>query len=200
MEIVISEQKKSERKLPEPGLALGILYSVVHMGTQKTNFENKVDWKPKVRFGFELPEQTDEFTVEENGKKQVVIKPLVVSIETTASLGEKATLRKILEQWRGKALTREETNNFSLSPLLGKPAMLSLVHQTSQAGNVYCKIQGLSKVPKGVVVPAKTYNPLIEYNIKEMEGGQFSSLPEWIQNQIRKSKEFIEASGDNVPF
>jgi len=200
MEIVISEKNKSERKLPEAGLSLGILYSVVHMGTQKTSFDGKTDWKPKVRLGFELPEQTDEFIVEEKGKKTTVVKPLVASIETTVSLSEKATLRKILEQWRGKALTKEETKGFILTALIGKAAMLSLVHQTSQAGNIYCKIQGLSKVPKGIVVPDKTYNKLVEYNIKELDGGQFGELPEWLQNEIKKSKEFTEAFGESVPF
>jgi len=213
MALTISESQKMERKLPEAGATVGVLFSIVDMGHLETNWDNKKKWTPKVRFTFELPDQTDEYEVVENGKTTKVQKPMVVSIEQTRSLGEKASLRKLLEQWRGQTFTSKELQAFSLKNLLGKPAMLTLIHKTSQQGRQYCAIAGASKLPKGMKAPASTINDTIYYEIEEGEGGQFPDMPDWLQEKIRASKEFataagkstatkveVDADGNQVPF
>ena len=213
MALTISESQKMERKLPEAGATVGVLYSLVDLGHQKTNWDNQEKWTPKVRLTFELPDQTDEFEVEENGKRTTVQKPMVVSIEQTRSLGEKASLRKLLEQWRGQTFTSKELQAFSLKNLLGKPAMLTLIHKTSQQGRQYCAIAGASKLPKGMKAPATTTNDQLYYEIEQGEAGQFNDMPEWLQEKIRASKEFataagkptvikaeLDADGNQVPF
>jgi hypothetical protein len=213
MALTISESQKMERKLPEAGATVGVLFSIVDMGHLETNWDNQKKWTPKVRFTFELPDQTDEYEVVENGKTTKVQKPMVVSIEQTRSLGEKASLRKLLEQWRGQTFTSKELQAFSLKNLLGKPAMLTLIHKTSQQGRQYCAIAGASKLPKGMKAPASTINDTIYYEIEEGEGGQFQDMPDWLQEKIRASKEFataagkstatkveVDADGNQVPF
>jgi hypothetical protein len=213
MALTISESQKMERKLPEAGATVGVLYSLVDLGHQKTNWDNQEKWTPKVRLTFELPDQTDEYEVEEKGKVTKVQKPMVVSIEQTRSLGEKASLRKLLEQWRGQTFTSKELQAFSLKNLLGKPAMLTLIHKTSQQGRQYCAIAGASKLPKGMTAPAKTANEQLYYEIEQGEGGQFNDMPDWLQEKIRASKEFatsagkstaikseLDADGNQVPF
>jgi hypothetical protein len=213
MGLTISESAKQERKLPEAGATVGVLYSLVDLGHQKTNWDNQEKWTPKVRLTFELPDQTDEFEVEENGKRTTVQKPMVVSIEQTRSLGEKASLRKLLEQWRGQTFTSKELQAFSLKNLLGKPAMLTLIHKTSQQGRQYCAIAGASKLPKGMKAPATTTNDQLYYEIEQGEAGQFNDMPDWLQEKIRASKEFataagkstatkveVDADGNQVPF
>jgi hypothetical protein len=213
MALTISESQKMERKLPEAGATVGVLFSIVDMGHLETNWDNQKKWTPKVRFTFELPDQTDEYEVVENGKTTKVQKPMVVSIEQTRSLGEKASLRKLLEQWRGQTFTSNELQAFSLKNLLGKPAMLTLIHKTSQQGRQYCAIAGASKLPKGMKAPASTINDTIYYEIEEGEGGQFQDMPDWLQDKIRASKEFantagkptaikseLDADGNQVPF
>jgi hypothetical protein len=213
MALTISESQKMERKLPEAGATVGVLYSLVDLGHQKTNWDNQEKWTPKVRLTFELPDQTDEFEVEENGKRTTVQKPMVVSIEQTRSLGEKASLRKLLEQWRGQTFTSKELQAFSLKNLLGKPAMLTLIHKTSQQGRQYCAIAGASKLPKGMKAPATTTNDQLYYEIEQGEAGQFNDMPDWLQEKIRSSKEFataagkstatkveVDADGNQVPF
>jgi len=213
MALTLSESQKSERKLPEAGATVGVLYSLVDLGHQKTNWDNQEKWTPKVRLTFELPDQTDEYEVEEKGKVTKVQKPMVVSIEQTRSLGEKASLRKLLEQWRGQTFTSKELQAFSLKNLLGKPAMLTLIHKTSQQGRQYCAIAGASKLPKGMTAPAKTANEQLYYEIEQGEGGQFNDMPDWLQEKIRASKEFataagksaatkveVDADGNQVPF
>jgi hypothetical protein len=198
MALTLSESAKQERKLPEAGATVGVLYSLVDLGHQKTNWDNQEKWTPKVRLTFELPDQTDEFEVEENGKRTTVQKPMVVSIEQTRSLGEKASLRKLLEQWRGQTFTSKELQAFSLKNLLGKPAMLTLIHKTSQQGRQYCAIAGASKLPKGMKAPATTTNDQLYYEIEQGEAGQFNDMPDWLQEKIRASKEFATAAGKST--
>jgi len=198
MALTLSESAKQERKLPEAGATVGVLYSLVDLGHQKTNWDNQEKWTPKVRLTFELPDQTDEYEVEEKGKVTKVQKPMVVSIEQTRSLGEKASLRKLLEQWRGQTFTSKELQAFSLKNLLGKPAMLTLIHKTSQQGRQYCAIAGASKLPKGMKAPATTTNNQLYYEIEQGEGGQFNDMPEWLQEKIRASKEFATAAGKST--
>jgi hypothetical protein len=198
MALTISESAKQERKLPEAGATVGVLYSLVDLGHQKTNWDNQEKWTPKVRLTFELPDQTDEFEVEENGKRTTVQKPMVVSIEQTRSLGEKASLRKLLEQWRGQTFTSKELQAFSLKNLLGKPAMLTLIHKTSQQGRQYCAIAGASKLPKSMKAPATTTNDQLYYEIEQGEAGQFNDMPDWLQEKIRASKEFATAAGKST--
>jgi hypothetical protein len=198
MALTLSESAKQERKLPEAGATVGVLYSLVDLGHQKTNWDNQEKWTPKVRLTFELPDQTDEYEVEENGKRTTVQKPMVVSIEQTRSLGEKASLRKLLEQWRGQTFTSKELQAFSLKNLLGKPAMLTLIHKTSQQGRQYCAIAGASKLPKGMKAPATTTNDQLYYEIEQGEAGQFNDMPEWLQEKIRASKEFAAAAGKST--
>lgn len=198
MALTLSESAKQERKLPEAGATVGVLYSLVDLGHQETNFDNQKKWTPKVRLTFELPDQLDEFEVEEKGKVTKVSKPMVVSIEQTRSLGEKASLRKLLEQWRGQTFTSKELQAFSLKNLLGKPAMLTLIHKTSQQGRQYCAIAGASKLPKGMKAPATTTNDQLYYEIEQGEAGQFNDMPDWLQEKIRASKEFATAAGKST--
>jgi hypothetical protein len=195
MSLTISETaKNTERQLPEAGATVGVLFSLVDLGTQEVTWDGETKWTPKLRLAFELPEQVIEGEVTENGKTTKVTKPMVVSIELTRSLGERATLRKHLETWRGQAFTSKELASFSLKNLLGKACLLTLVHKTSQAGRNYCAIQGIAKLPKSMKAPATTQNSHVFYEIEQGEGGQFGELPEWLQEKIRASKELSGAS------
>ena len=213
MSLTLSEaSKNTERQLPEAGATTGVLFSLVDLGTQKVTWDGEEKWTPKLRLAFELPDQVLEGEVTENGKTTKVTKPMVVSIELTRSLGERATLRKLLEQWRGAAFTSKELASFSLKNLLGKACLLTLVHKTSQAGRQYCAIQGMAKLPKGMKAPTTTQNGQVFYEIEQGTGGQFSELPEWLQEKIRSSKELaggassapqggaVDGDGNQVPF
>ena len=213
MALTLSEtSKNTERQLPEAGATVGVLFSEVDLGTQKVTWDGEDKWTPKIRLAFELPDQVIEGEVVENGKTTKVTKPMVVSIELTRSLGERATLRKLLEQWRGAAFTSKELASFNLKNLLGKACLLTLVHKTSQAGRQYCAIQGMAKLPKGMKAPTTTQNGQVFYEIEQGTGGQFNELPEWLQEKIRSSKELaggassapqggaVDGDGNQVPF
>jgi hypothetical protein len=214
MSLTLSESAKAtERQLPEAGTTMGVLVQLIDLGCQKTNWDGEEKWSPKVRLTFELPDQVIEGEVVENGKTTKVTKPMMVSLELTRSLGERATLRKQLESWRGAAFTSKELASFSLKNLLGKAALLTLMHKTSQAGRQYCAINAISKLPKGMTAPKESISSQVFYEIENGQNEVFAALPEWLQDKVRASKEFsmatgkptaskaeLDADGNQVPF
>jgi hypothetical protein len=110
-----------------------------------------------------------------------------VSAFFTNSLGEKATLRPILESWRGRAFTEEERNSFDLMAVLGKPCLISIIH--TDKGKA--KVAGVMALPKGTPVP-KPHNPLKSFWIAEWDQAAFDALPKFFQDKIRESDEYVE--------
>jgi hypothetical protein len=70
----------------------------------------------------------------------------------TASLNEKATLRKDLESWRGKPFTKEELAAFDLEKLLGANGLFSVVHIKGRKdpSQTFAAIQSAMALPKGM--------------------------------------------------
>lgn len=152
--------------------------------------------KRQVVIRFEIPSEQIEF--EKEGKKQVG--PAVISKTYTASMNEKANLRKDLEGWRGKSFTDEEAEKFDVASVLGKPCMLSITH-VEKGDKTYANITGISKLMKGIdpktMIPAVTplyYGP---DNIK-----MYQQLPDWLRKKIdtqiipEKSKQDEEPPAD----
>lgn len=52
----------------------------------------------------------------------------------TVSLNEKSHFRKFIRQWFGRDLTAAEENEFDTETLIGRPANLVIVHETSKDG------------------------------------------------------------------
>lgn len=141
--------------------------------------------KRKVYLRFEIPAERIEY--EKDGVP--VEGPLTIGSFYTASMNEKATLRKHLEGWRGRKFTDDEAAAFDVSALLGKACMLNVVESES-GGKTYSNIAGIGSMPKGVPAP-KAENPLLYY---DAESGQdaLDALPKWlrekIEGQIRPNK------------
>lgn len=67
----------------------------------------------------------------------------------TASLGEKANLRKFLESWRGIPFTPEQLAGFNLVKLIGAPALIQVKHRQKQ-DKTYADIDSIMQLPKGM--------------------------------------------------
>lgn len=132
--------------------------------------------KRKLYLRFEIPGERVEY--EKNGKQ--VEGPLTIGSFYTASMNEKATLRKHLEGWRGKGFTDAEAAAFDISKLLGQACMLSVI-ETDSGGKTYSNIQSIGKLPKGIPAPSAE-NPLLYYAGDDER--DFSSLPPWLQEKI----------------
>lgn len=116
---------------------------VVDMGLLEVTWKGETKRQHKVRVVWQI-EDID----------PVNDKPYIVQKRYTASLHEKAQLRKDLESWRGRAFTDEELKRFDLETLLGVNAFLNVVHVTRE-GKTYANVTAIMPTKRGMdkIVP-----------------------------------------------
>jgi hypothetical protein len=72
-----------------------------------------------------------------------------IAREFTVSMGDKANLRKFLEQWRGEPYSAERiAEGVPLDKLTGNHGLLTVAHRTSGKGRTYANITACVGVPK----------------------------------------------------
>ena len=77
-------------------------------------------------------------------------KRYLVKQDYTASLDEKAKLRKHLQAWRGRVFTPGELMGFDLANVVGVPCMVSIVHASGRKGGTFANVDAVMKLPKGM--------------------------------------------------
>jgi len=155
-------------------------YQIIDLGHQTFEWKGEAKVAPKVRITWELNEPM------QDGR------PFSISREYTASIGDKANLRKDLEAWRGRPFTATELQNFSLENVLGAPCLLGVVHKPSKDGSkVYANVGSIMALPKGMACP-ELVNPAVKFDIGEFDQNIFNSLSSYVQKKILMSKELEE--------
>jgi hypothetical protein len=81
--------------------------------------------------------------IRDDGKRFVIYR------RYTLSLNEKASLRKDLESWRGKAFTREEEMGFDVETVIGANCLLNVQHKPS-GDKVYANVVSIMPLVKGM--------------------------------------------------
>lgn len=76
----------------------------------------------------------------------------------TLSLNSKATLGKLIKDWRGAPLGENE--EFDISVLLGKPCLLNVTHYKGEK-RTYANVGSITKLPKGMECPKALLQPYI---------------------------------------
>lgn len=178
MPIIAKDTGGGDFKIPEQGTHLAICNMVVHLGVQPAK---NPAYKPKdtIFVRWELPEERMEWKDKEGVEHEG---PMVISNFYTNSLSPKSYLRKDLEGWRAKAFTEEELKGFDVLNILGKPCMLTIVHNES-GGKTYANVTSVSALPKSMKAKQAEMK-LIKYCADDPE--QFDDLPEWLQEKIEK--------------
>jgi len=164
-----------EYKRITPGSHLAVCDIVADLGLQETFFGTK----RRLYVRFEVPGERWEY--EKDGKQMEG--PGVIGFTETASMNKKANLRKKLEGWRGRSFTDQEAEQFDITSILGKAAMINVQESSGDDGKTYSNVVGIMPIPKGVPAP-KAELPLLLYH--EGDKSQLSRLPEWIQKKINE--------------
>lgn len=164
--------------LPEGSYA-AVCYMLADLGLQKS--EKYGNSSRKVMIGWEIP---DEY-VEVDGEK----KPRVFSARYTASLNEKAILRRDLAAWRGRDFTAEELKAFNLRSIVGAPCLIQVIHREGSNGKTYANLASIMRLPKGMSAPKGTLEQVV-YDIDESPLTDVDKLPEWIANTIKSSESY----------
>lgn len=180
-----SQGGSSYEPVPE-GNYIARCYSMIHIGTVLDVHQGESKLSNKVRITWELPTETKQF---KDGEPE---RPYRIGKDFTLSLNEKATLRKFLESWRGKAFTDDETRSFDVSKLIGASCMLNVIHKTSKMGKTYAEIAGVAKMPKGIDCPPQ-HNDTFIFDYEPFQSDKFDALPDWIKDKVRSSIEYQAA-------
>lgn len=155
---------------------------IIDIGTQKGEYQGEANIRRQCIIAWELPTE-----LMPDGEKAG--QPFLVSKFYTASLSEKANLRKDLENWRTRAFTKEELGGFESKNILGKPCMLSL--SANDKGKV--RVTGVMALPKGMEIPPQV-NGNVYFSLEraEFKTDVFESLSEGYKKMIRVSPEYQE--------
>lgn len=183
----------TQRELIPAGNYIARCYQMIEIGTVEELIMGEKKTLRKVRIGWELPEELRVFNPEKGEQ------PCVISQEFTLSMNEKANLRKMLASWRGKDFTEDEAKCFDISKLLGVPCMLNIIHKPSKtdSSKVYEQIGSVSPLPKSVKCPDQI-NRIIKLEYDNFDWGVFDSMPDFIKQKMKGSKEFAAMQQPNV--
>jgi hypothetical protein len=155
---------------------------LIDIGTHHGEYQGQPTVRNQVIVRWELPNET----VETDDGQQ----PMIVSKFYTNSLGEKANLRKDLESWRSRQFTQEELDRFDLQNILGKPCMVSVIH--NEKGKA--KVTTVTALPKGTNCPPAA-NELAAFWIDEWDDNAYAALPKGFQELIAQSDEYKALNG-----
>ncbi len=173
---------------PPAGTFPALCYRFIDLGTQQTTFKGEQKEQHKILLSWELKD--DECMMEIEGETL----PMTIHQRFTWSMHEKATLRKMLESWRGKKFADADfgPGGFDVRKLLNQPCMLALVHSESN-GQTYANVSAVIKPAKGMQV-GTLVNPTAFLSLERGEFDQkvFDGLSENLQAIIKKSPEYHE--------
>lgn len=194
MAFIVKESGGGDFEPHPAGVFASRCIRVVDLGTQDEVFEGKPKKQRKVLFFFETSElMTD---------GELAGKPFIMNREFSVSLGEKATLRKCLESWRGRKFTPAELDGFDITTVIGKPLMLNIIEYTKQNKKPGVKIDSLMPLPAGMpankAVSEMFYFSLYDdsgENVKPLDEGSFKKLGKYWQGKIQASPEYKVAIG-----
>lgn len=178
----------------DAGSYQAVCYGACFVGTL-TSANSQYGPKPKIILIWELPHERGDFGDKKN-------QPRAVSARYTLSLGSKATLRKVLESWRGKKFTDEEANTFEIDRLIGANCLISIVHET-KGDRTFSNVATVSPLAKGMT-KFTAENPRLYFNLTEalntslIDGKDVVwpvNMPEWMQTLAKTSAEYLEHVG-----
>lgn len=172
----IKDRAKPKAPPVEPGVYVAICVGVIDLGEQYS--EKFKNYANKVKFVWELVGET----IEVEGEQ----KPRQLSKEFTISASKKGSLRSFLASWNSKEYTDDEFGDLDLFDQIGKPCQLQVVLNETKE---YSNVSNLMPLPKGFPVPEMVSEPVL-WDMNSWDDEVFKKLPEWIQEQIKKSTEY----------
>ena len=172
------------------GNHVAICNAVVDLGLQKGSGMYP-DPKPQVYIRFELP--TERVKYEKDG--QTIEGPMSIGKRFTASMSEKANLRKFIEGWFGKKFpSNDAAADFDLELLLGKKCLLNVTH-TEKGDKTYANLSSAAPLPKGMAADYPQHNKSIAFDLSKADDQTFRLLPEWLQKVINERLEEPKTNG-----
>lgn len=179
---IIATANETKNFTPAPeGVHQAVCVDVIDKGIVESAFvDEKTGQKKfqhKIDLAWELNEDRDD------GKRFTVYK------RYTLSLNEKATLRKDLESWRGRAFTRDEEMGFDVETVIGINALVNVQHHT-KGDKTYANVISVMPLMKGMPKMAGR-----DYQRAEPQAAGESQPPDPTSTHVDR-----ELTDDDIPF
>ena len=191
----VKDTGSGDFKLVPQGTHQAVCNLVVDLGEQSTTYQDVVTMKHQVYLRWEIPGERVEYEIDGNAKEG----PMTIGKTYTASLHEKANLRKDLTGWRDQSFTQEELGGFDIESVLGKCCQLVVTHDELK-DKTYAKIATVAGWPKGLE-KIKAENEPVYYGPEDT--AKFNLLPNWIQKKLNggEQAELTDVDyDDDIPF
>lgn len=180
MGIKLPKESGDFEKVPA-GSQTGVCHRIIDLGTQEVDYQGNKKHQRKVLFSWEI-----------FGERTKEDEPFTISKRFTLSASKKSTMRAFLESWRGEAFTEEDFGNFDLGNLLGKGALLGIIHEAKD-DKVYENITTIMKLPKGMTVTVPE-NEMVYFSLDDFDQAVFDKLSDNLKETIKKSPEYTTAT------
>ena len=188
--MIVASSSTDYKPLPE-GTYVATCIRIIDLGTQITTYKGVDKTQRKVLITWEVPEVRAE---DKDGNDM----PALISTRYTASLHEKAALRKDLEAWRGRRFTEAELKGFDLKNVLGQSCQIQVLH-TERDGATYANISAIMSLPKGLEKPVPEHGTVnFSLDKSEFSAGVYDDLTDKTKAIIAASPEFKLATGQMV--
>lgn len=178
---------ESTWKQPEVGNWPATCIRIIDLGTQQREYQGDISYRRLSLIIWEIDGQFDD-------KGQ----PITISKAYTASLGEKANLRRDLESWRGRPFTPSELAGFDVKNLLGKTCLLNLIKVQGQKGEKVV-ISAVSALPKRIPAPAAPVHTPYIYSLDNHDQSIWNELSDGLKGWINRSRERTESGQATNP-
>lgn len=197
----------------EAGVYTAYSSMLVDLGVQRSEKFNKDTRKFRIIWTIKDEE------VEINGEKF----PRTISKEYSFSIGDKSTLKKDLQAWRGQPFTEEELQGFDLKNVLNKACQLQIIVE-ERDGKSFNNIAGIMALPKGTKVEVPVSDKIFDTEnpdtwhyyedvpnfMRERIKNSINKLPELDQfiedfenaqkEQPEQTDDLLPSSDDDLPF
>jgi hypothetical protein len=188
MGLTISSGGGNRTPLPliEAGFHRAVCCGYADLGTQTVTYNGETKVSRRVLVFFSLPDSR----IDVDGKSM----PRQISQRYTMSIHEKATLRKVLDTWAGRSMTRDEEAKFDFDSLIGRAATLTIAHRPKKDGSMFASIAAVGPHDKRFPTPTLEIDPI---RYETCPGGKFvaptEAIPAWVRAVISESAEAKKA-------
>lgn len=187
-EVITGDLGSAPRVLPPTGRHIAVLTKIILLGTIEESYLGKAKKLKKMVVGFELVNTSHVFS-EEKGPQ-----PFVHEQEFTQSMAPGATIRLLLEGWRGEKFSDKDAKAFNFAKLIGAPCELNLIKKVAAvSGKERIEVGAILQVREEEVIPALKNETLIftiPSHSSDFNTEKFKKINKMYQNKIMSSDEY----------
>lgn len=196
----ILKRKQVDYMALDKGTYPARLVGIIGTGEQVKSFKDKKEMRDQIVLLFEVinlnrrHKNGTEYMIEVNG--QQVPEPQTVRKECTRSLAANSALVKILS---ALIPIPDDVSEIDIESALMKPCLVALDKNTSETtGNEYNVLEAISPPIVGMEIPPARMQP-ISYDVESHTDEAFNALPEWLQEEVKKSTQWIDMHANSTP-